>query len=95
MVDPPEITTLHEGGETKIKVPLTPLGPMGHVALYPNTPPTHDAPTLPRIKAAIDPGEQTGGVYCVCVCVAACTPALQLCNYGCCCNKNKAILPLF
>lgn len=37
-------------------------GPCSPVPKHPHL--THIAPTLPRIKAAIDPGEKTGGDFC-------------------------------
>lgn len=75
-----------QGGEKKIKVPPTPLGPTGHVALSPTPPPhhhlTHTAPALPRIKAAIDPAQKNRWrereKVCVCVAAYSISAAVQL-----------------
>ena len=65
-------------GVTRIKVPLTPVAPMGRVALYANAPhSTTIAPTLQSIKAAVDRDGETGVECYVCVCVCLCVCVLN------------------
>lgn len=83
-------------GVTKIKVPLTPVGPMGCVALYRNNaiapaPPPSPPHSQASKQLSITMEKQVESSVCVCVSVCF----MQLGSYGCCYNKNKEILPLF
>lgn len=91
-------------GVMRIKVPLTPVGPMGRVALYPNAPapppPQASKPVTHQLSIAAE--KQVGSSVCVCECVHVLVcfeqSIFQHCSWaasGCCHNKNEEILPLF
>lgn len=69
-------------GVTEIKVPLTSMRPMGHVAQCPNTPRITPHPQVPRHQSSCRSWQETGGeVVCARVHVYIRLPVCQRCSW--------------